>query len=195
MGRRSPSDGPFVYQFSSHFGKPKRLIHSSPPSARRRAGPNPGASSKQAEGGVMALLPSHTGHRRERVEGSTLNGIPGQGTEVRRLWNRFYFHGRGATVFSRQTVQERAQTLQGVQSEACFGAWRGTRARRQQYVREGGNSHHVFAMREGNHGALQADSGPSRFLPGVFSRTPASGYRLGRSLLPRIYHSRVDLER
>src|ERR1700681_1921705 len=52
------------------------------------------------------------------LKGAILNGISGQGAEMYRLWEGFYFHCRGTTFLSRQAVQERTQALQGLQDQA-----------------------------------------------------------------------------
>jgi hypothetical protein len=48
------------------------------------------------------------------------DGIPGQDAEVHRLRFGFCFYRRRTTIFSRQTIQERAEALQGVQNPARF---------------------------------------------------------------------------
>ena len=47
-----------------------------------------------------------------------------------------------------------------------------------QRLRQGGNAHHVFGVRQGDHRALQADAGASGILPGMFPAEAASGLGL-----------------
>jgi hypothetical protein len=91
--------------------------------------------------------------------GEAGHGIHRQSLEVQRLRRRVYFHGGRAVVFPRQTIQERPQALQAVQSQAC--------ARRPACAL--GDANHLLGVRGRNDGALQADTGPAGTLPVVLS--------------------------
>ena len=54
----------------------------------------------------------------------------------------------------------------------------------RQRLRQGGDAHHVFGVRQGNHRALQANPGASSILPGVFPAEEASslGLKLNENL-------------
>ena len=117
------------------------------------------------------------GHRGDGLKGASLNGISGQGVEVHRLRFGFYLHRGRAVVLSRQAVQKRTQTLQSVQDQASIGVGRSA-IRSKRKLRQGGNPHNLFRVRQGNHRAVQAYTGASGVLPGMFPAEAASGVGL-----------------
>ena len=56
--------------------------------------------------------------------------------------------------------------------------------RAKRRLRQGGNPHHVFGVRQGNHRAVQANAGSSGILPGMFPAEAASG--VGLSLIENL---------
>src|SRR5712692_3925344 len=79
-------------------------------------------------------------------------------------------HRRRADVLRRQGLQERAQAVQELQIE--------TRSGRELGLGELstlGNENDLFAVREGNHGALQAHAGSAGLLPRMIPTAAVNG--------------------
>jgi hypothetical protein len=89
----------------------------------------------------------------------TRDGLHRQNFEVRGLRERLRFHCGRAALFSRQTIQERPEALQELQSQARIGRRRGS-------LRD---ANRLFGVWDGNNGAIQTDTGPSRPLQAVLS--------------------------
>jgi hypothetical protein len=87
----------------------------------------------------------------------TRDGLRRQNSEVRGLRERFRLHGRRATLFSRQTIQERSEALQELQGETRFGFGRGS-------LRD---ANRLFGVRNRDDGSVQAYAGAPRPLQAV----------------------------
>ena len=96
--------------------------------------------------------------------------------ELRRLWGPLHLDRRRATVLRRQKLQKRAETLQGLQSEAR----RAPVGRRRHRPRARRDEHQLLGVRQGNHRAVPSDAGPPGVLPRVF---PVAEVRGGRRRL------------
>jgi hypothetical protein len=72
-------------------------------------------------------------------------------------------HRRRADVFRRQGFQERAQAVQGLQSQALSEP-----GPKHQYLPTSGNQNDLLAVRKGNHSSFPPDAGTARVLPRMF---------------------------
>jgi hypothetical protein len=139
--------------------------------------PVPGARRAESRGGlrgdvtqpVLALC-----HRLPRVwrvrhghKGAILNGISGQGTDLHRLRRGFCFYRRGTTVFSRQTIQERAQALQNLQVQTRGCSFCSAHSGQRAPLRSCRNSSHLLPVRQRDYGALPPHARSSHLLPRV----------------------------
>src|SRR5260370_762302 len=107
------------------------------------------------------------------------DGIPGQGFEVHGLWHGVRVHSGRTTVFPRQAVQERTQTMQELKGQASGGAW-GHLARTvaRAWARENGDPDKLLAMRERDHGAVSTDARAAGAVPRMVPARAARRERL-----------------
>ena len=64
-----------------------------------------------------------------------------------------------------------------MQDQASIGVG-GSAVRAKRRLRQGGNPHYLFGVRQRNHGAVQAYAGASGILPGMFPAETPSGIGL-----------------
>jgi len=110
---------------------------------------------------------------------SLLNGIPGQDSEVHRLWHGFRVHSGWTAVLPRQVIQERAEALQELQRQAGGSPWsRITRAVAGSLVYENGDPDKLLAVWERDHGSVPAHARTAGTVSWVLSARAAGRERL-----------------
>jgi hypothetical protein len=110
--------------------------------------------------GPASLLNNMADSAQLPVFGEAGHGIRRQSIEVHRLRRRVRFHGRRTTLLPRQAIHQRPQALQAVQGKTRPRGLPGSL----------GDSDHLFAVRGGDHGSVQANPGQACAVPVMLSK-------------------------